>query len=40
MTKNTHINNLPGSPKDVRECLELILDILPYTVKMIRGAGH
>ena len=38
--KNTLIINLPGSPKAVRECLEMILNILPHTVKMMRGGGH
>lgn len=38
--KNTLIINMPGSPKAVRECLEVILDILPHAVKMMRGGGH
>ena len=38
--KNTLIINLPGSPKAVRECLEMILDILPHSVKMMHGDGH
>ncbi len=38
--KNTLIINLPGSPKAVRECLEMILDILPHSVKMMHGGGH
>ncbi len=38
--KDTLIINLPGSPKAVRECLEMILDILPHAVKMMHGAGH
>ena len=38
--KNTLIINLPGSPKAVRECLEVILDILPHAVKMMHGGGH
>ena len=37
---NTLIINLPGSPKAVRECLEIILDILPHAVEMMRGGGH
>ena len=37
---NTLIINLPGSPKAVRECLEVILDILPHAVKMMHGGGH
>ena len=38
--KNTLITNLPGSPKAVRECLEIILDVIPHAVKMVRGGGH
>ncbi len=38
--KNTLIINLPGSPKAVRECLEIILDVLPHAVDMMRGGGH
>jgi molybdenum cofactor synthesis domain-containing protein len=38
--KNTLIINLPGSPKAVRECLEIILKILPHAVEMMRGGGH
>jgi len=38
--RNTLIINLPGSPKAVRECLEMILDILPHAVEMMRGGGH
>ena len=37
---NTLIINLPGSPKAVRECLEIILNVLPHAVKMMRGGGH
>jgi len=40
MRKNTLIVNLPGSPKAVRECLEIILKILPHAVAMMRGGGH
>ena len=38
--KNSLIVNLPGSPKAVRECLEIILDVIPHAVKMMRGGGH
>jgi molybdenum cofactor synthesis domain-containing protein len=38
--KNTLIINLPGSPRAVRECLEIILDILPHAVDMMLGGGH
>lgn len=37
---NTLIINLPGSPKAVRESLEIILDVLPHAVEMIHGGGH
>jgi molybdenum cofactor synthesis domain-containing protein len=40
MRKNSLIVNLPGSPKAVRECLEIILDLIPHAVKMMRGGGH
>jgi molybdopterin adenylyltransferase len=36
----TLVVNLPGSPRAVRECLELILDVLPHAVKMLHGGGH
>lgn len=36
----TLIINLPGSPRAVRECLEIILDILPHAVAMMHGGGH
>ena len=37
---NTLIINLPGSPKAVKESLEVILDVLPHAMDMMRGAGH
>jgi len=37
---NTLIINLPGSPKAVKESLEVILDVLGHAVEMMRGAGH
>jgi molybdenum cofactor synthesis domain-containing protein len=36
----TLIINLPGSPKGVRESLEIILDVLPHAVDMMLGGGH
>ena len=36
----TLIINLPGSPKAVKESLEIILDLLPHAVDMIHGQGH
>jgi len=37
---NTLIINLPGSPKGVRESLEVILDVLPHAKDMLLGRGH
>ncbi|MHC4460584.1 MAG: MogA/MoaB family molybdenum cofactor biosynthesis protein [Planctomycetota bacterium] len=37
---NTLIINLPGSPKAVKESLEIILDILPHARDMLLGHGH
>ena len=31
------IINLPGSPKAVRECLEIILPVIPHAVEIIKG---
>ncbi|MCL0065420.1 MogA/MoaB family molybdenum cofactor biosynthesis protein [Dehalococcoidia bacterium] len=33
----TLIINLPGSPKAVRECLEVILPTLPHAIETLRG---
>ncbi len=33
------IINLPGSPKAVRECLEVILPALPHAVETLKGEG-
>ncbi len=38
--KNTLVINLPGSPKGVKESLEIILDVLPHAVDMTLGGGH
>ncbi len=38
--ENTLIINLPGSPKAVRQCLDVILSVLPHAVKMMHGGGH
>ena len=32
--------NLPGSPKAVKECLDIILPLLPHALDMIKGKGH
>ena len=31
------IVNLPGSPKGVEECLDVIMESLPHALEMIRG---
>jgi len=31
------IVNLPGSPKAVRECLEVVLAVIPHAVEIIKG---
>ena len=36
----TLIINLPGSPKGVKESLEIILNVLPHAVDMMLGGGH
>lgn len=36
----TIVINLPGSPKGVKESLEIILDVLPHAVDMMHGGGH
>jgi molybdopterin adenylyltransferase len=33
----TLIINLPGSPKGVRECLEVVLPVLPHAVELVSG---
>ncbi len=37
---DTLIINLPGSQKAVRQCLDVILPVLPHAVKMMQGGGH
>jgi len=40
LRKSTLVINLPGSPKAVRESLEIILGLLPHAVAMMHGGGH
>ncbi|MFW5999410.1 MAG: MogA/MoaB family molybdenum cofactor biosynthesis protein [Halanaerobiaceae bacterium] len=35
----TLIINLPGSPKAVKECLEVVMPVLEHAVELIRGEG-
>ena len=35
--KRTLIINLPGSPKAVRECLEVVIPALPHAIELIKG---
>jgi molybdenum cofactor synthesis domain-containing protein len=37
MRKECLIINLPGSPKAVSECLEIIMPVLPHAVDVIKG---
>ncbi len=32
--------NLPGSPQAVKECLEIILPLIPHALDMVKGKGH
>ena len=34
---NTLIINLPGSPKGVRECLEVVLPVIPHALEILQG---
>ena len=36
----TLIVNLPGSPKGVRECLEVVLPVLSHAAHIMLGGGH
>jgi len=36
----TIVINLPGSPRGVKESLEIILNVLPHAVDMMHGGGH
>lgn len=38
--QSTLVVNLPGSPKAVKESLEVILDVLPHAMDMLAGKGH
>ena len=35
------IINLPGSPKGVQECLDVVVPVIPHAIEMIKGRrGH
>jgi molybdenum cofactor synthesis domain-containing protein len=34
---NTLIINLPGAPKGVRECLEVVLPVIPHALEILQG---
>jgi molybdopterin adenylyltransferase len=36
---NTLIVNLPGSPRAVRENLEVVLPVLPHALEILQGRG-
>jgi len=38
--RNTLIVNLPGSERAVRECMEVLLPVLPHAIRMLHGGGH
>jgi len=40
LKEKTLVVNLPGSPKGVRECLEILLPLFPHAFEMIRGLPH
>ncbi len=37
---STLIINLPGSPKAVKESLNIILEVIPHAISMLKGGGH
>ena len=37
MRNRTLIVNLPGSPKGCRECLEVIMPVLPHGISLLKG---
>jgi molybdopterin biosynthesis enzyme MoaB len=36
----TLIVNLPGSPKAVEECLQVLLPLVPHALEMVDGRSH
>jgi len=40
MRARTLIINLPGSPKAVLECMEILRPIIPHAIDMMAGGGH
>jgi len=39
MRGNTLIVNLPGSPRAVQECLDVLAPALPHAIATLAGAG-
>ncbi len=37
--RGTLIINMPGSPKAVRECLEVLIPVLPHALEILTGKG-
>jgi len=38
--KHALIVNLPGSPRGAVESLDVVADLLPHAVEVLRGASH
>lgn len=36
----TLIVNLPGTPEGAKECLQVLLPLLPHALEMVQGGGH
>lgn len=39
ITGDTLIINLPGNPKAISECMDILLPVLPHALELIMGAG-
>jgi molybdenum cofactor synthesis domain-containing protein len=40
LRKRSLIVNLPGSPRAVEECLDVLLPLLPHALSMVEGKSH